>query len=162
VFSRLTGAVRYYFPDQAGLLSFAMDLVSRRVYERISAIKPKGSPTEIALRYLEEVIPLDDERQAEFEVWLSFLAQARAESGATGLRDHLDPVQDSLRELCMSLLDSLAEAGALLADLALDLEAESLHALIDGLSLHASIQPGHTTATRVREILGRHLEGLLS
>ncbi|HEY0689581.1 MAG TPA: TetR family transcriptional regulator C-terminal domain-containing protein [Kribbella sp.] len=156
------GAVRYYFPDQGGLLSFAMDLVSRRVYERVSAIKPKGNPTEIALRYLEEVIPLDDERQAEFEVWLSFVAQARAESGATGLREHLDPVQDSLRDLCRNLLNGLAESGALRADLALELEAERLHALIDGLSLHASIQPGHTTAARVREILGRHLGGLLS
>src|SRR3954454_13822279 len=73
------GAVRYYFTDQGGLLSFAMDLVSRRVYERVSAIKPTGSPTETAHRYLEEVIPLDDERQAEFEVWSWFVAQARAE-----------------------------------------------------------------------------------
>ncbi|MDX6239181.1 MAG: hypothetical protein QOG10_3996 [Kribbellaceae bacterium] len=154
--------MRYYFPDQAGLLSFAMDLVSRRVSERVSAVKAEGSPTEIALQYLEEVIPLDDERRSEFEVWLSFVAQAGAESGATGLRDHLDPVQDSLRELCTSLLNSLADSGALRADLALDLEAERLHALLDGLSLHASIQPGHTTATRVREILGRHLAGLLS
>jgi hypothetical protein len=81
---------------------------------------------------------------------------------ASGLRGHLDPVQDSLRELCVSLLNSLAESGALRADLALDLEAERLHALIDGLALHASFQPRQTTAARVRQILGRHLEGLLS
>src|SRR3954454_5444454 len=81
------GAVRYYFPDQEGLLSFAMDLVSRRVTERVSAIEPKGNATTIALRYLEEAMPLDAERRAEFDVWMAFMAQARAESGACGLHE---------------------------------------------------------------------------
>ena len=105
------GAVRHYFPDQDGLISFAMDLVSRRVRDRISALQHEGTITEIVLRYLEEVIPLDEERQAEFDIWLSFTAQAQAESGAGGLREHLRPVQDDLRELCRSLVASLAEAG---------------------------------------------------
>src|SRR3954447_23591701 len=67
------GAVRYYFPDQEGLLNFAMDLVSRRVQDRVSAIEQTGSPTEVVLRYLEEVIPFDSERRAEFDIWLSFV-----------------------------------------------------------------------------------------
>jgi AcrR family transcriptional regulator len=154
------GAVRYYFPDQDGLVNFAMDLVSRRVEERISAIEPKGSATEIALRYLEEVIPLDTERQAEFDVWLSFTAQAQAESGEGGLREYLGPVHDGLRGLCASLVEGLAETGALRADLDLDLEVERLHALVDGLSLHAAIQPARTTPARVREILTTHLNSL--
>ncbi|MFC5261266.1 TetR/AcrR family transcriptional regulator [Kribbella qitaiheensis] len=154
------GAVRYYFPDQDGLISFAMDLVSRRVQDRISAIRPEGTITEIVLRYLEEVIPLDEERQAEFDIWLSFMAQAQAESGAGGLREHLGPVQDGLRGLCRSLVTGLSESGAVRDDLDKDLEAERLHALVDGLAMHASIQPDHTTPARVRAILGAHLESL--
>ncbi|TCM51506.1 TetR/AcrR family transcriptional regulator [Kribbella sp. VKM Ac-2568] len=154
------GAVRYYFPDQDGLISFAMDLVSRRVRDRISALQHEGTITEIVLRYLEEVIPLDEERQAEFDIWLSFMAQAQAESGAGGLREHLGPVQDGLRDLCRSLVTSLAEADAVRDDLDEDLEVERLHALIDGLAMHASIQPDHTTPARVRAILGAHLESL--
>ncbi|NEA34412.1 TetR family transcriptional regulator C-terminal domain-containing protein [Streptomyces sp. SID13031] len=151
------GAVRYYFPDQAGLIAFAMDLVSRRVGERIQAIEPTGSPTEIALRYLEEVIPLDTERQAEFDIWLSFTAQAQAESGAGALRDLLAPVNQGLRSLCEMLLHNLAQAGGLRPNLRLDLETERLHALIDGLSLHAAVQPTVSTPERVREILRGHL-----
>lgn len=154
------GAVRYYFPDQDGLLNFAMDQVSRRVGERISLIEPKGTPTEIALQYLEQVIPLDSERQAEFDVWLSFTAQALAESGEGGLRENLPPVHSDLRQLCQSLLDGLAESGGLRDNLDLKLEAERLHGLIDGLSLHATIQPGKTTPARVRKILRTHLDSL--
>lgn len=154
------GAVRYYFPDQDGLIAFAMDLVGRRVRERISAIEPSGTPTEIALRYLEEVIPLDAERQAEFDIWLSFIAQAQADSGAGALRDLLTPVNQGLRELCGSLLASLSQTGALRPELKLDVETERLHAIIDGLSLHAAVQPTATTPDRVREILRAHLQEL--
>jgi AcrR family transcriptional regulator len=154
------GAVRYYFPDQAGLISFAMDLVARRVGERISAIKQEGSITDIVLRYLEEVIPLDQERQAEFDVWLSFVAQAQAESGAGGLRELLGPVHTGLRDLCLSLVTGLSESNALRSDLDIELETERLHALIDGLSLHVAMQPSRTTPARVREILTAHLNSL--
>jgi len=154
------GAVRYYFPDQDGLIAFAMDLVSRRVTERITAIEPSGTPIEIALRYLEEVIPLDLERRAEFDIWLSFTAQAQAESGASVLRDLLTPINQGLRELCERLIVSLSEAGVLRPDLALDVETERLHAIIDGLSLHAAVQPIASTPDRVREILRAHLKEL--
>lgn len=156
------GAVRYYFPDQDGLLSFAMDLVSRRVTERVSAIEPKGSATAIALRYLEEALPLDAERRAEFDVWMAFMAQARAESGAGSLQEHVDTVHNGLRQLCESLLHGLADDGALLGDLDLRREAERLHALIDGLALHAAIQPGRTTPARLRQVLRHHLETLMA
>jgi AcrR family transcriptional regulator len=156
------GAVRYYFPDQDGLLSFAMDLVSRRVTERVSAIEPKGSAIAIALRYLEETLPLDAERRAEFDVWMAFMAQAQAETGAGSLHEHVDTVHDGLRRLCESLLNSLAEDGALMAGLDLRREAERLHALIDGLALHAAIQPERSTATRIRQILRHHLETLIA
>jgi AcrR family transcriptional regulator len=156
------GAVRYYFPDQDGLLSFAMDLVTRRVTQRIEAVEPKGSATAIALRYLEEALPLDADRRAEFDVWLAFIAQARSESGAGGLREHVDKVHDGLRHLCESLLQSLSTAGALRDDLDLRKEAERLHALIDGLALHAAIQPERSTPARVRQLVRLHIETLLA
>ncbi|TCO30377.1 TetR family transcriptional regulator [Kribbella steppae] len=156
------GAVRYYFPDQAGLLSFAMDLVFRRVTERISALSPKGSATAVALRYLEEALPLDEERRAEFDVWMAFMAQAQAESDAGSLHEHVDKVHDGLRSLCESLMRALSDSGVLGKDLELPREIERLHALIDGLALHAAIQPDRSTPARVRQILRHHIETLLA
>lgn len=156
------GAVRYYFPDQDGLLSFAMDLVSRRVTERIGAIEAKGSVPAIVLRYLDEVLPLDAERRAEFDIWLAFMAQAQAESGAGTLHEHVDNVHNQLRGLCESLVRALSDAGLLKAGLEVRREVERLHALLDGLALHAAIQPQRTTPTRVRQLMRHHVESLLS
>ncbi|GAA1603362.1 MULTISPECIES: TetR/AcrR family transcriptional regulator [Kribbella] len=155
------GAVRYYFPDQDGLLSFAMDLVSRRVTERISAIDAKGSVPSIVLRYLDEVLPLDEERRAEFDIWLAFMAQAQAETGAGTLHAHTDTVHNQLRELCASLVRALSDAGLLKDGLDVRRETERLHALLDGLALHAAIQPERTTPTRVRQLMRQHVESLL-
>lgn len=154
------GAVRYYFPDQEGLLSFAMDLVSKRVQARVSQLEPTGTPVEIVLRYLEEVIPLDPERLAEFDVWLSFTAQAQAESGVGGLRELLGPANDGLRGLCGSLLTHLSTAGRLRPGLDLELETERLHALLDGISFHVTLQPEVTTKDRVRQVLAAHVLSL--
>ncbi|HZX06910.1 TetR/AcrR family transcriptional regulator [Kribbella sp.] len=156
------GAVRYYFPDQDGLLGFAMDLVSRRVTERIDAIVAKGSVPGTVLRYLDEVLPLDEERRAEFDVWLAFMAQAQAESGAGTLHAHTDTVHNELRALCATLIRALADAGLLKDGLDVRRETERLHALLDGLSLHAAIQPERTTPTRVRQLMRHHIESLLA
>jgi hypothetical protein len=37
-----------------------------------------------------------------------------------------------------------------------------LHALIDGLALHAAIQPERTTPARLRQLLRHHIETLLA
>ncbi|MEU4190563.1 TetR family transcriptional regulator C-terminal domain-containing protein [Kribbella sp. NPDC026611] len=156
------GAVRYYFPDQDGLLGFAMDLVTRRVSARIDALEPKGTATAIVLRYLEEVLPLDAERRAEFDIWMAFMAQAQAETGAASLREHVDTVHNDLRTLCERLLLSLAEEGLLKAGLDVRREAERLHALLDGLALHATIQPERTTPARLRQLMRAHVETLMA
>ncbi|TWD79912.1 TetR family transcriptional regulator [Kribbella amoyensis] len=154
------GAVRYYFPDQDGLVSFAMQLVGRRVRERLSALEAKGSLTEIALRYLEEVVPLDDERRAEFDIWLAFTAQAQAETGAGGLREQVGPMHDGLRSLCESVIALLSENGALRDGLDAEVETDRLHALIDGLSTHVAVVPSRTSPERVRQVLTAHLASL--
>jgi AcrR family transcriptional regulator len=158
---RSPGALRYYFPDQAGLLGFAIELVTRRVSERVSHLSTSGPVLNRVLRYLEEVIPLDDERRAEFEVWLAFLAQSQAETEAEGtLRPHVEPLHAQLLQLCRSLLEALREAGALRPRLNLSVESQRLHALVDGLSIHTATNPTRMPPARVREILRRHLTSL--
>lgn len=39
----------------------------------------------------------------------------------------------------------------------LDLETERLHALVDGLAIHAAMRPGVTTPDQMRSVIAGHL-----
>lgn len=150
------GSLRHYFPDQSGLLSAAMELVTRRVTARLEALPSTGPVGELVIRYLEEVIPLDAERRTEFEVWWALTSEARINPALT---PHLVAANDALRSLCTQLVDALAAAGQLGKGRNTSRETERLHALIDGVSLHAAT-PQRLTPRQVRTILRTHLSDL--
>lgn len=70
------GSVRHYFAAQHELLAFAMELVVTRATERIRRT-PAGADTHAtAAALLGQLLPLDDERRAEMQVWLAFSTRA--------------------------------------------------------------------------------------
>src|SRR4029450_9629084 len=66
------GSLRHYFASQSELLCFAMQLVGDRGRARVAALEPAADPRRRARQLLHELVPLDDERRAEAEVWLGF------------------------------------------------------------------------------------------
>ena len=127
------GSLRHYFATQSELLTFAMELVVQRVTGRVEAITPTDDARDTAERVLHEVLPLDAERHAEMQVWLAFTARALVEPE---LRELRDVAHTGLRGLCVAAVSLL---GGSIAD------AERVHALIDGLALHAVLDPATTT-----------------
>jgi AcrR family transcriptional regulator len=146
-----TGSLRHYFASQSELLAFAMELVVQRVTDRAAAIRPDGSPRELAARVLHEVLPLDAERRAEAQVWLAFTARSVVDPELRGLRE---VAHGGLRSLCRS-------AAELLGARDLDAAAERLQALVDGLALHAVLDPATTTPARMVELLAAELDTLI-
>jgi len=53
-----------------------MQLVDDRARARIAALEPTADARRAAERLLQELVPLDDERRAEAEVWLAFTGRA--------------------------------------------------------------------------------------
>jgi AcrR family transcriptional regulator len=149
-----TGSLRHYFATQSELLAFAMELVVQRVERRLDAIDPAGDPRAIAAQVLHEVLPLDPERLAEAQVWLAFTARSLVDPELRELRDR---AHGGLRSLCRSAAELL---GVPAADL--DAAAERLQALVDGLALHAVLDPATTTPERQRELLAGYLDALSS
>ena len=135
-----TGSLRHYFATHAELLAFAMELVAERVAERVRALREQGAT---AAQLLEQVLPLDDERLAEAQVWLAFTTRALVDPQLKHLRDS---AHTALRGLCR-------EAAALTGTADPELEGERLHALVDGLALHALLDPAITTPARQRTLL---------
>ena len=146
------GSLRHYFATQSELHRFAMRLVTARIRSRIEALPALPDAWQQAQQVLEELLPLDELRRSESEVWLAFSARALVDPALRALRDE---GWDLLREVCALLVARLAPAGQ-------DLERESarLHALVDGLLVHGVLRPGRMDPVEVRRVLARHLEDL--
>jgi BetI-type transcriptional repressor, C-terminal len=61
---------------------------------------------------------------------------------------------------CISAGTARADAGLTAAGLDLPLEAQRLHALLDGLAPHAVLRPASLPLARVVAIVARHLDSL--
>jgi AcrR family transcriptional regulator len=156
------GSVRHYFAGSDELLAFSFGAVVDRIVSRLQRLLPAvdgavpGSPAhrQAVLTLLGGMLPLDQDSAVEACAWLAFKNAAR-------IRPFLATVADrSHREVA-------AVVGSVVASLQPDepqenlvVEAERLLATLDGLCMHALLQPGWMTAQMCGDVLERHLDGL--
>ncbi len=152
------GSLRHVFPTQSELLAFAMQLIIDEVTRRVEAVEPSEDTREAVERLLQSLLVLDPETRAVFEVWLAFTARARVDPGLRPLRDE---THAQVRALCQLAIETLRADGKTRPELDLADETERLHALVDGLALHATLDPELTTPARQVELLSRHLDSLV-
>ncbi len=146
------GALRHYFSTQEELLIYAMDLVKERVAERVEKIALKNlPPKEVVLQMLLEIVPTNETTRAEMEVWLKFVLYFLN-------KGNRESQNDGVLEGIQKLLDSLDRARFLKNEIDKDLETERLCALIDGLSIHAILNPTRLTKERIISILAHHID----
>ena len=151
------GSLRHYFATQAELLCFAMQLVGARARARVRALEPAADARQVAERLLHELVPLDDERRAEAEVWLAFTGRALVDPQQRAI--HQD-VHDQLNGACTTAINLLVDAGLTAEGLDVALEARRLHALLDGLALHAVMRPTRMPPSQISAVIARHLDDL--
>jgi AcrR family transcriptional regulator len=152
------GSLRYYFPAQADLIAFAMALVAERVHARVAALQPGDDVSASVLEALEQVLPLDEERRMEMEIWLAFSARAQVDPA---LRPQRDETYAALRRFVRTGIDALADAGLMHPGLSREAETRRLHALVDGLALHGVTSPTEMTPRRLRRVVRAHLATLV-
>jgi AcrR family transcriptional regulator len=151
------GSLRHYFATQSELLCFAMQLVGDRARARIAALEPAADARRAAEQLLRELVPLDDERRAEAEVWLAFTARALVDPQQRAI---YQDIHDQLNGACTSAVTALVDAGLTAERLDVALEASRLHALLDGLALHAVMRPTRVSPSRVIAVIAGHLDAL--
>ena len=151
------GSLRHYFATQAELLCFAMQLVGERARARVRAVEPADDPREAAERLLLELVPLDDERRAEAEVWLAFTGHALVDPDQRAIHQR---IHDELHGACVTAITLLADAGLVPGDLDVGLEAARLQAVLDGLAVHAVMRPERVPRARITAVIARHLDSL--
>ncbi len=151
------GSLRHVFPSQSELLTFAMQLVIDEVARRVADAEAAADAEAVVERRLESLLVLDADTRAVIDVWLAFVARARVDPALRPLRDQ---THAQVRALCNESIELLAAEGKARPGLDVGVEAERLHALIDGLAMHATLDPDVTTPARQVEILSRHLASL--
>ncbi|UNQ40647.1 TetR family transcriptional regulator C-terminal domain-containing protein [Prescottella equi] len=153
-----TGSLRHFFGTQSELLLFAMELVTRRVHERIAAIEFTGDLRADARLLAEQFVPLDADRRGEMDVWQAFVVAARTDPALAEVRDRTDR---EMYEGFLRLVGALHDAGLLAPDTSVEVEAARLHALVDGLAAHGVNHPRRMDAERLRAVLDAHFAALL-
>ncbi|GAA1385451.1 TetR family transcriptional regulator C-terminal domain-containing protein [Kitasatospora putterlickiae] len=161
------GSVRHYFDGQSEVVTFAMEELCARIGERVrrhaERLLNPAAPTGPADRraaveaLLAELLPLDDVRREEAELWLAFTTAARTRPE---LRPGAALLHESTRHLIARVLDEARRAGGAPADLDVPLETERLAALLDGLALGMVLHPAGVPPRTALLILRRHLRDL--
>lgn len=151
------GSLRHYFVTQSDLIAFSMQLVSNRVKARIAGLKLSGDLRRDFLSIVGELLPLDDERRAEAEVWLAFTGRTLVDPALASLRNE---VHDELYRFFRFFVERLAKARPDAGELDVEREAKRLHALVDGLSVHCISRPDLVDADAVQNILNEELDAL--
>lgn len=152
------GSLRHYFASQSELLAFSMRLVSERGYSRIVTYQTTGNPRKDVECLIGELMPLDEERRAEAEVWLAFVGRAVTDPEVQALKQE---VHNGLYEGFRQMMEYLNKEQLLRKSLDLELEIKVLHGLVDGLALHHVIHPEQVTPDDIVRLVAYHLDRLL-
>lgn len=74
------GSVRHYFNTHNELLAFCIELLSLRVNQRIQNLPFTGELRADMELVIWELMPLDEERLGESEIWLAFAGRAASDA----------------------------------------------------------------------------------
>lgn len=145
------GTVQHHFPTRAQMVLYAMELLAERFTRRLTAM-PRTGPSRVWTRAIMlELLPLTEERQREFRVWLAFTTHADTDPTLTDLKHRF---ATQLRELYQRLLRARNSAARSVedgrpgeTDQSDDPEAAILQAVLDGLALQlADLDPNEAAA----------------
>ncbi|WP_144659700.1 TetR/AcrR family transcriptional regulator [Paenarthrobacter nicotinovorans] len=158
------GSVRHYFASSDELLVFSfgavIDRIAGRLESALAAVEQEvlGTPEQDAavLNLLGQLLPLDEELAVDACVWMAFRHAARIKPvlAPEAERSHR-AVAAIVGRLILLLNPAQADHQQNLVT-----EAERLLATMDGLSMHALLQPEWMTAEVCSDVLTAHLRSL--
>jgi AcrR family transcriptional regulator len=151
------GILAHYFDDKADILGSALVMSHRRVVDRMNA-QAAGLAGLDALRVVMlEALPLDEQRDLEAQIEISFWGRAL---GNPGLRKLQHAEFDRFAERLRGYLAEAERRGELRDGVDLTVAAHQLLVLIDGLSAERVLYPDRVTAARQQQMLDQLLGSL--
>jgi AcrR family transcriptional regulator len=150
-------SLRHSFPTQNALRRHCLQLIRQRAAERLRRVA--GEEPEAATAMLEQLLPLDEERRLELSAQLQLTALALTDDS---LREESAQLNQDVRRVCAAVVDRLSRTVGLAPALTAAQATVTLHALLDGLALHAIVDPEESPADLTRQRLRSGLGALLA
>jgi TetR/AcrR family transcriptional regulator, transcriptional repressor of bet genes len=153
------GLVQHYFRSKDELLLCAFERVIERVRERVEAAG-RGMTVEMTLRRsLLELVPLDSEREAEAGSWIAFCARVSVNPRLAGV---YTACMAEVRTWLARALRNAKRLGEVPDWLDPELEALTLSALLDGLTLNARNDPAGIPPSLIVTSLDAYLDRIFN
>jgi AcrR family transcriptional regulator len=153
------GILAHYFDDKADILGSALVMSHRRVMARMDTATEGRSGLDALRVVMLEALPLDEQRDLEAQIEISFWGRAL---GNPALRDLQHSEFDHLLARLRRHLREAARGGQLREGIDIGLAAHQLVVLIDGISAERVLYPDRVTPGRQRKMLSQLLAGFSS
>ena len=143
-----TAIVSHYFADKRQLLLFTYQAAAHAAQVRVDKVL-QLAPDDL-VGSIEALMPLDEARHREWQVWLSFwgMAIGDPEFAAEQRRRVLDT-----RKRLEKVLRAMAQSGKLAKDTDFDMVARELLTMVNGIAVQAGFDPADWPAERQHKLL---------
>jgi AcrR family transcriptional regulator len=152
-----TGVLMHYFKDREELISFAIEEIMNRVTIRIDQLLEGKEGFDRIEAMLLAGLPIDDKNQRGWKIWL---AVTGASVGKANLLAQHQARYATIRNRLVKELKSLQKNGLVSKPLNINLEADAMVELTDGIGVGWFIDPDRYSAHRQKAAVRRHIDCL--
>jgi AcrR family transcriptional regulator len=145
-----SGVLAHYFENKDDLLAHALRLSHTRIQKRYDAELGAPLPVDQLRGILLDNLPLDEQRELETRIEMSFWARALRNEA---LHEIQEQESETLRALLRELVVKAQADGVIAADHDVEEVLELLGAVIDGVSLHALLYPDRLPAEKQAKVM---------
>ena len=145
-----SGVLAHYFESKDDLLVHALRLSHEQIYRRYEEEVDTPREHEALRNVLMDNLPLDEQRDLETRIELSFWARSLRNASLSEIQHE---ESDFPRGLIRRLAEGSQEEGALATEHPTEDVVDLLAALIDGISLHGLLYPDRMTPERMEAMM---------
>jgi len=145
-----SGVLAHYFENKDDLLAHALQLSHTRIQKRQDAEVQAPAAADALEGILLDNLPLDEQRELETRIEMSFWARALRNEALHEIQQH---ESETLRALLRDLIERAQEEGAIASEHDIEEVLELLGAVIDGVSLHALLYPDRLPAEKQAKVM---------
>ncbi|MGC1307013.1 MAG: TetR/AcrR family transcriptional regulator [Phormidesmis sp.] len=154
-----TGVVTHYFRGKDELMLFALEQVFENLFEDMRASTEERQGLERLAEMIYATLPASPRGLRGWQVWVAFLGHA---VGRKHLVEEHQKRYDSLRQMLCQELAALQSVKLVRAEIDLELEANALISLVDGIGTSCVINPEQFQPEQQQYLVQRHIRMFLS